>query len=397
MADARVYKLGLEALAKSPVQISITKQSIEVITQNVASTASNIQVYKIGVEVLKKTPGKVDLTKQSIEILAKNEANFAPIVTSKIGCEILARSPHIVQFTKQSIEILAKNIANVAPIKCIKFGMEILHRSGPHLDAPIALPSFWKVFAQNWAQEVSMESSYDTDVSKSYETLTEERISLRDRPYRILTLYWTGMSRDAIDQLVVFLRKMTDNQCFIPLYQDQIEITESSTLGTKYLYCHPKETRFCVNQRIAVVSIGNGMLPIDVQIYEIDEVNVNYLHTKTTLSKTYTPGIEIIFPCMDVEKHLEPQISMITDQVGEVSLQVQEITSKTALPPAWTGKPDIVYYYDDIPIFCWEPDWSSKPVIKFVREGEAAAKGRGVEVEVQGERYYKTHSFIMNL
>jgi hypothetical protein len=348
MVDARIYKIGIEALSESPIRLGVTKQSVEILSQFAATSDAPIRVYKVGVELLRQTPAELGVTKHSVEVLAQNVSNDAQVNVQKVGIEILFESKTILQVTKQSVEVLAQNVSNDAPINLSKLGIEILFRSSPLLTAPASLPSYWDVFTNNWAQEISMETAYDTDISRSSSTLTEDRRGLRDRPYRMINFRWTGMSRTEIDRLVTFLRKLTKESFFVPLYQDITEITQTSPSGpTEYsIYCDPSQARFFANQRVAVVQLDEGMLPIATQIYEIDEVQVDRLIMKSLLDQTYEPRTFVIFPCMDVEIILEPDIVYTTDQVGNVNLQAHEITATTALPPIWTGNPEDIQYYN---------------------------------------------------
>jgi hypothetical protein len=161
------------------------------------------------------------------------------------------------------------------------------------------------------------------------------------------------------------------------------------------IYCDPSEARFFVNQRIAVVQLDEGMLPTATQIYEIDEVQADRLLLKSPLDQTYEPKTSVIFPCMDVEIILAPDIIYTTDQVGNVNLQAHEVTATTALPPVWTGNPEDIQYYDGIPVFSWEPDWSTPPQITWKREGNVLTKGRGTEPYLQGTRYRAMHHYTI--
>jgi hypothetical protein len=397
MVDARIYKVGIEALAESPVRLGVTKQSVEVLSQFAATSDAPIRVYKCGIELLRQTPPELGVTKQSVEILSQFAANDAQVSVQKLGIEILFQNKKVIQTTKQSVEVLAQNVPNAAPINLSKLGIEVLFRSGPLLTAPASLPSYWDVFANNWAQEISMETAYDTDISRASTTLTEDRRGLRDRPYRMINFRWTGMSRTEIDRLMIFLRKLTEAQFFVPLYQDITEVTQISPTGpTEYtIYCNPQRARFFANQRVAVVQLDEGMLPTATQIYEIDEVHTDRLIMKTLLTQQYEPSTSVIFPCMDVEIILEPEVVWVTDQVGNVNLQAHEITATTALPPVWTGDPEDIQFYDGIPVFSWEPDWSTTPQITWKREGNILTKGRGIEPYLQGARYRALHHYTI--
>lgn len=397
MVDARVYKIGIEALAESPVRLAVTKQSIEILSQFAANSDSDVRIYKVGMELLRKTPPEIGVTKQSVEILGQNVANSASTQVYKVGVEILFQNKKTIAVTKQSVEMITQNVANAAPVNLFKQGIEVLFKSGPLLTGPASLPSYWDVFANNWAQEISMETAYDTDISKASTTLTEDRRGLRDRPYRMINFRWTGMSRTDIDRLMIFLRKLTSAQFFVPLYQDLTEVTQTSPTGpTAYtIYCDPQKARFFANQRVVTVQLDEGMLPVAAQVHEIDEVQVDRLVMKSLLTQQYEPRTTVIFPCMDVEIILEPNVTFITDQVGNVNLQAHEITATTALPPVWTGDPEDVQFYDGIPVFSWEPDWSSPPQITWKREGNILTKGRGVEPYTQGARYRAMHHYML--
>lgn len=385
-------------LAESPVRMQVTKQAIEVLGQFASSTDPSIRVYKTGIEVLRESPAKIDVTKQAVEVLGQSSlAGSGPVNIYKMGIEMLIQNLKIVQVTKQALEVMAQNTANSSPVKVFKTGIEVLFRSGPILEAPASLPSYWEVFANNWAQEVSMDTAYDTDISASSTDLTEDRRGLRDRPYRTINFRWTGMTREAVDRLVIFIRKITNNQFFVPLYQDLTEVTQFSESGhtKRTLYCDPTQARFYNNQRIAVVQLSDDLIPTDVQIYEIDEVEIDHIKTKTDLTEDYYPTTSVVFPCMDVEIELDPQITFHSNYTASVTLQADEITGKTALPPTWTGMPEGVQIYNDIPVFSWEPDWTRNVMMQPKREGSRYQMGRGTNVYKKGARYRMLHQYYL--
>ena len=399
MVDARVYKVGIEMLAESPVRMQVTKQAIEVVSRFQANS-SQVNVYKTGIEVLRESPVKVDVTKQAVEVLGKSgQANSAVVNVYKTGIELLIQNLKIVQVTKQALAVIAQNITNSAPVNVFKTGIEVLFRAGPTLEAPASLPSYWEVFANNWVQEVSMDTAYDTDVSSSSSSLTEDRRGLRDRPYRTINFRWTGMTREAVDRLVIFIRKITDQQFFVPLYQDLTEVSQysESGLNKRMLYCDPQQARFYNNQRIVVVQLSDDLIPTGVQIYEIDSVEVDHLLVKTDLTQDTYPVTSVIFPCMDVETELDPQITWHTNYTASVSLQADEITGKTALPPTWTGLPEDIQTYDGIPVFSWEPDWSRTPQMQPKREGSRYQMGRGTNIYKKGSRYRMLHTYSLGM
>jgi hypothetical protein len=397
VVDARVYKLGIEVLAESPIRVGVTKQSAEVISQHAATSDAAVRVYKHGIEVLRKTPEKIDVTKQSVEVLGQFSANAAEAQIFKLGLEILIRNLKVLQVTKQSAEVIAQNKANSAQVNIAKFGVEVLFRSGPLLDGPAALPAYYDIFANNWAQEVTMDTAYDTDVSRASSSLTEDRRGLRDRPYRTLNFRWTAMVRASVDRLLIFLRKLTEEGFPMLLYQDITEVStfSESGLGKTTLYCDTTKTRFFANQRIAVVQLGDDLLPVGSQLYEIDEVEIDHLVLKTDLTVDASPVTSVIFPCFDAEIQMDPQISFSTNYVANVNLSIREKTASTALPPVWTGDPEDVQFYDGIPVFSWEPNWNTPPQITWKREGSLQTKGRGTEPYKQGDRYRALHHYMI--
>lgn len=384
-------------LAESPIRVAANKQSIEVLAQHAATSDASVLVYKQGIEVLRKTPEKIDVSKQSVEVMSQFSANAAEARLFKFGLELLIKNLTMVDVSKQSVEVLAKFTTNSSPVKVVKMGLEVLFRRSPILVAPAALPSYWDVFTNNWTQDIAMETAYDTDVSRSSDTITEDRRGRRDRPYRTLSFKWTGMSRTDLDRLLIYMRKFTKESSFVPLYQDLTEITQysESGVGKTTLYCDPSEARMFINQRIAVVQLDEGMLPISTQLYEIASVEVDHLVTKTDLTQDYYPSSSVIFPCMDHEMELSPEIIFHSDQTADVALQVDETTASTALPPLWTGTPEDIQVYNDIPVFSWEPDWTTPPRIQYKREGSMPSKGRGIEPYTQGARYRAIHHYML--
>jgi len=397
MADQplRIYKAGAEFVADAAERIGLTKQTLDALASQEGEAP--IQVYKFGAEVIYKVPPRAKFTRQAIDVLASQEGE-ASIQLYKFGAEFIYKRPSAMNFTRQAIDVLASGEGE-AGIQVYKFGAEFICRASPILEEILPTPSYWIVFAKNWASTLEIETEYKTDITKSASKLTEDRRSLANKPIRSVKIKWTALKRDSINELAVTLRKLSNARMFIPIYSDQMHLTQDAAGPDSELYCTPGKMRIFVNQRIAILTLGEDLLPTGtVYLREVKDIEIDHIIIKTTLPfETFKAGKTIILPLLDTEPILDPNLNNVTDLVADVELNFLEVAGKSALPPTWTGLPEEAPIYNGYPIFNFEPNWKIPPKLTYMREGKIENLGRGVVVFVEGDRYKLVQNFEMSL
>jgi len=387
MADQplQIYKAGGEVISDAAERLGITRQTIDVLASQEGEAP--IEVYKFGGEILCKVPPRLQITRQTLDVLASQEGE-APIEVYKFGGEFIYKRPSALKITRQSIDVLA-SAEGESGIRFFKFGAEIVCRASPILDAPQDEPSYWEVFAHNWVDTFELETEYTTDITKSSTKQTEDRRALAGKPYRTAKLKWTSLSRTSLNELLIALRKLSSARMFCPVYSDQIVLTQDAAGPDTEMYCEPGKMRVFVNQRIAILTLGEDLLPSEtVYLREIKDIENDKIILKTALPfVTFKAGRTIILPMMDTELILAPKIKYFSDLKAEVELDFQEIIGPSALPPTWTGLPEDAPNYQGYPIFHFEPNWERPPDLTYKREGELQKQGRGFVTFVEGDRY----------
>ena len=393
MADQplRIYKAGAEFISDSAERLGLTRQTIDVL--GVQEGDSPIRIFKFGGEILCRVPPRLKITRQTLDVLASEEGESS-INLYKFGAEFIYKRPSALKITRQIIDVLASE-AGEAGIRIYKFGAEIVCRASPILEAPLAEPSYWTVFAHNWASVFKIETEYSTDISKSQVTQTEDRRALASKPYRTISIKWTSLKRESLQKLLITLRKISAARMFIPLYSDQIVLVQDAIGPSTTMYCFPGKMRLFVNQRIAIVTLNEDLLPYGtVYLREIKDIEYNRIILKTALPfTTFKANRTIILPMIDTELILDPNIKFSSDLTAEVELDFQEVIGKSALPPTWTGLPEDSPNYQGYPIFNFEPNWERPPDLTYKREGSIEAQGRGFVVYTEGERYKLIQNF----
>lgn len=266
----------------------------------------------------------------------------------------------------------------------------VLRAIGPLPDVvrPLTLPSVLpSALLNNWTGEVSVESTYQTDVVASAAELAEERRSLADRPTRIMKVRFTGMSRGVSAKILGNLLRNANQRMPVPLYCDRSEVSAASS-GTD-LYCDTTSRRFFKGSRVVVWEDGD-VEPTSVQYTTVLKVAPDRLIVADTLSKTYPVGASV-FPCIDVEISLRHTMSPLTDANVEATVAFNEVFGWSALPPTVYFNPSEFPSIDGVPVLDVPPDWNGSMQSDVLRGGSRYASGRAEIVYTAGGRPQMQH------
>lgn len=249
----------------------------------------------------------------------------------------------------------------------------------------LALPSpLPNLFRADWTVQVQMETAFQTTISAASSTVAEERRQLVDRPERTLTVAFTEMTRDDSLKLWMNIVRGATDRMVVPLYQDQMIVTSSSTATV--INVVPTNRRVYAGARVVIFDLGADGQPDQVEYATILTINPTTIGLSTSLSNTYAAG-SYVFPVIDVEVDLDSSPGrMRTDQTYQVTANFAEKLGPSALDVIVDGAPAGFSTYLGHPILDVDPNWKGQisPAVK--GEGTSYGLGRGLVVVPQGDR-----------
>lgn len=259
---------------------------------------------------------------------------------------------------------------------------------------PLPLASDIEFFMHNWADELEMETSYTTDIGRSPDTLAEERRSLVQRPERVLTLRWLRASQTEVYQLRLLLRRMAFENIQVPLYQDASELAVDATNLDTTFFIDMVGRRFFRGGRVLFFPASQTYVSrTEAIIRTISRLTGN------SITVNSTPGVEMragqwnIVPLIDCDYVDEPEVTMLTDRVAEVSLTIREHRGENSLPPtAVTLAPGFPLRLDRS-VFEIESNWIRGVTTRYVPYGGSQLVGRKQVPYRDGTRYMQRQDF----
>lgn len=237
----------------------------------------------------------------------------------------------------------------------------------------------WTIYgiAHNWGNACELETSFQTALTSSSDSVREERRILLGHPTRTLTLNWRGITRERLNKILVSMRNMSSGYWVVPIYPDQSELTVDYSSGTS-LYCSTLLRRFFVGSRILVLGEDSH------EWAEVAAVHDDRLVLTEELEEIHQVGLTLVLPCIDVEPLLSPEINMVTGRVGNLSLTAQEIVGPNTLP-GFDGVPTGFSTFLGLPILYLEHNWIDTLTLGYVQEGSLDPLGRGRVYHLRGD------------
>lgn len=276
-------------------------------------------------------------------------------------------------------------------IRLTRAAFEVIRQTSSPIQT-LSFPAVVDFFLHNWAAVSILESSYQTDVCESADTLAEERVGLCDRPYRSISLRWNALDQDEATRLLMLMLRLGTARYTIPLYPDQSIVTAASS-GTT-INCDTTNRRFFRGGKILICEADQTGNCVNAQYGVIQYVSDTTLTLTSGLTGSYPAGVSIVFPLLDTEITLSASMKELTDSACDFSMTVEEVNGFSALPPTFTG--DIVpnaTVYQGYPVFDFETNWINDVEIAFNRAGQKYGRGRGQIVALRGSRPQFEFSF----
>jgi hypothetical protein len=181
-------------------------------------------------------------------------------------------------------------------------------------------------FPHNWAASCRVETSYRTEVLASRDEGREERRGYSERPYRAISVRWTGLSGAEQSRLLYALWRAAGQRTYVPIYPDQQLTTAASSSTT--LHVPTTDSRFAVGAEVLVIAPNGTQERRTVSSFTTSAITLG-----TALSTTY-PTRSRVYPLVLAEVLPESSHSATTTSIGEVEATFLEVFSSSSLPAA---------------------------------------------------------------
>ena len=311
----------------------------------------------------------------------------------RLGVEALLDAPPQVAVERTSYEVATLS-GGSGPVRLHRMAVEVLARTGVPDPVPLPLATGIEFFMHNWADELEMETSYTTDVNRSPETLAEERRSLVQRPERTMTLRWLRATQTEVYQLRLLARRMAFENLQIPLYQDASELVASAGASAVTFSIDLTGRRFFRGARVLFfLSDVTYVTKTAAIVRTITGV------TGSTITVNTTPGVAMaarqwtIVPLIDCDYVDEPEVTMLTDRVADVTLTVREHRGENSLPPTATVLAPGFPLRLGRSVFEIESNWVRGVTTRYVPYGGTQQVGRKQVPYRDGTRYMQRQDF----
>lgn len=236
-------------------------------------------------------------------------------------------------------------------------------------------------FRHNWAAQVAMETSWLTQVDVSETRLAETRRNLIDAPRRTLSVRWTGLTRAEATRLLFELQRMGNEARRIPLYQD-VAVTTASSSGTT-INCPTTYRRFYADQLVLITDSDGS----SYEFATISSLTASTITTSGSLGSTYAAGSNV-YPVITTEVLLDAQMTLLTDQVAEITADFVE--AESTLPAAGSYSSMGSYGFQQINSLAYllgiTPEWQSGIQVRMNRAGASNIFERHRVIQTYGPR-----------
>ncbi len=398
MAELRIVREALEALVDSPVRVAVESFRHEVAAED-GGVGAELSLVRTAVEVMADRDPETSVTSLRHEVAAADGGGGAELTVVRQAIEIIIEVPKTTSVTSFRHEVAAADGGGGAEVSIVRHAIEVMGNVGVTPPIPLALAATVDFFINNWASTVEMESAYSTSITRSPFTLTEERRSKQQRPQRAISYRWTRESLAEYDRMVVFLRRLTDENLQGLLFQDFANVTLAQAPGANIIHCDAAFKRFFPGQRILVSMMPDGFQAHStVEVLTILAVSSIAIKTTTTPSQVFEPMDNwTVFPIIDCEKKLDTEQTDETTQVVDLGIELHEFRGPSALPPTVVGLPDNWQFAFGLPIWEIEPNWINGVAKGYKRYGTMQRQGQASKPKVEGDRYAQTQRYDLLL
>lgn len=373
---------GLSAAANTTDAVVVSRQSVEVVVQSGAgASAARVDLEVAALVAGANTTDAVRVSRQSAEVVV---SLFISPSATRVDVEVagLASAPNTtdsVRVSRQTVEAALRRGS-----------------AGPVL--PITLGADNELFLHDWADEVELSSSYSTDISASPVTGAEARRGLIFKPLRSMKLTWRQSSEEfdaadasRLDRLYVLLRRLSDQECAVPLYPDVRQLDAAYLSTDTTLFFDTTRGRWFEGARVAVVRLNVHGSYESHSLHLIDSLQSDRIVLDSQLGSVTAAGWALVLPMIDCHIVMDAQMELETGCLGAVSLSVEEIAGPSQLPPSKADLPSSAQTHLGIPILDVTPDWSASVRSGRSRAGLSFNSGRARGIAPYADRSRERH------
>ena len=389
MVAARVSRQSAEVLADADAPAGIGRADVEIAGKATeVTTAVAGLISRQSAEVVAAAAAFAGVGRMDVEVAGKATEATAAVAAliSRISAEVLISISPRVSITRVDVEAAAKATEAtvvVAAQVTRQSGEALARRGSAGIVVPLALSgNDDEIFMHDWSDEVTLRSSYLTDVSSSPVSGAEARRGLVIKPERSMDLVWLqslnefdagDMSR--LDRLVVFLRRLTDRRFQVPLYPDQRELGQAYASADDTVFLDTSRGRWFTGARVVIVQNDLAGHYASHSFHLIETLQDDHIVLTAPLGLDVAIG-SVILPVIDCEVSLEVEMLLQTGCLAEVRLTVNEVAGASQLPPTKSDTPVGATTHLGIPVLDVDPDWTEGVVGGRSRAGLEFREGR---------------------
>lgn len=275
----------------------------------------------------------------------------------------------------------------MADIRITAAALDILGKVySPGTVTPGYIPAGLDMLAHDWSDACQVRVAWQTDVQIS-EAVLEDRRSLTDRPRRTLRVACKALGQANIARAYAWMHRLQQGPTIAPLHADRTLTTAPLTIGATVVPADLTGRRFFVGGLVVLASLDRTFGFAALEVGRIAAVGAGTITLAAPLGMAWPAGTRL-YPLLEVQQRLESSMQPLTDQHGQLVVELPEIVGPSALPSQlgpWALPPGEATYRQH-PIFPFRPNFAAAVDMSSRRAGEEYGSGRATVVQTQGER-----------
>jgi hypothetical protein len=397
VVNVRLTRQAVEVLFKPGPITTVHRVSAEALVDPDDGTG-NVRLTRQSADALMQIPAIATVHRVSAEALVDPDDGTGNVRLTRQATEVLYLPPPFAAVHRLSVEALVSPTTGTGRVRLTRQSAEVLYPRPVPPPVPETLVANFELFIHDWSQGLRLENAYMTDVTSSAATSAEERRILRDKPQRTQSIRYVNSTRAIIDRLIVNARRMTAARVQFPLYCDEsigTADTGPNFMGTQAtVWCDTKYRRFFVGGRIAIVPAngedrGNFVSSSAINTGIIAEINEDRILLEGNLTLSFQAGAFVVYPLIDCDYVLQPNVIFETHHVATWELAVIERLGANTLPATRENRPSDMPLLEGIPVlnFNYDQDFAGGVSVTYQRDGASFNRGRGTVVDPNDYRY----------
>jgi hypothetical protein len=237
-------------------------------------------------------------------------------------------------------------------------------------------------FPANWEAEISIQTRWQTDVTRPSDSSRTERWSLSSRPSKRMKAKISGLSKD--ESHAVLQAAFRHTEAFgspVPLYPDAVAVTSATGLVIQGDF---RRRRFFTNGRVVVFPSRHTVLRGDNVVFHAILKEITPTAITIDAAPRAITNLDMVVPCFDAELIEQNSGTSQTNDLWETEIEWNEVEGASALPALWPactpGNAEILSpvceILDGLPIFPFDPNWADGIDVSPSRDMESNPSGR---------------------